>query len=385
MNGSHASSTATSGDRHKECRCSVALAVLVLLSGCGRGGHIYSPHSLPTELQAARAENAQTLDLSKLATYSMSNELIDRGDVLNVAISAGYGGEKIENMPVRVGEDGVANIPIIGRVMLAGIELPAAEQAVVSAAIERGLYRNPSITVTMNRRRTNQITVIGAVEKPGVYELPRGQSNLLAAIVAAGNLTEEAGTDVEIRRPTRAGNPGAGPPADDRVAGGAQLTSYSPGASPASQPRVAAQPVSHRINLVTAAQQGDGGQPLEDGDVIMIERRDPQPVHVIGLVAKPGQFELPFNQDVHLLDVIAMAGGVTLNVADKIHVIRQAPGREQPAVISVSYKSAKSGSKDNIRLAPGDVVSVEETPVTVFVDTIRTFFRVGFSSALPGL
>lgn len=380
MNGSlRAKSISTRFWRHAGC-----CAFLALAGGCGRGGHIYSSQSLPPELQAARTENARTLDLSKLATYSMSNELIDRGDVLNVAISAGYGGEKIENMPVRVGDDGIANIPIVGRVVLAGVELPAAEQVIASAAIERGLYRNPSVTVTMNRRRTNQITVIGAVEKPGVYELPRGQSNLLAAIVAAGNLTEEAGTDVEVRRPARAGVPGANPPATDRVAGGAQLTSYSSAAAspPAS---VLGHPTSYRIDLVTAAKQGDGGQHLEDGDVVMIERRDPQPVHVIGLVAKPGQFELPFNQDVHLLDVIAMAGGVTLNVADKIHVIRHSPNREQPAVIEVSYKSAKAGGNDNLRLAPGDVVSVEDTPVTVVVDSIRTFFRVGFTSALPGL
>jgi polysaccharide export outer membrane protein len=124
---------------------------------------------------------------------------------------------------------------------------------------------------------------------------------------------------------------------------------------------------------------------LEDGDVVNVERRDPQPVHVIGLVLKPGQFELPVNQDMHLLDVLALAGGVSLNVADKIHVIRNVAGREEPAVIELSLRDAKSGGKSNLRLAPGDVVSVEETPMTVAMDTVRTFFRVGFTSALPGL
>ena len=109
---------------------------VVTSGGCGRGGHIYSWCSLPVELQAAKTDNPRTIDLSKLATYSMSNELIDRGDVLNVAVSAGYGAEKIENMPVRVGDDGIANVPIIGRVPLAGIELQAAEQVVATAAIE---------------------------------------------------------------------------------------------------------------------------------------------------------------------------------------------------------------------------------------------------------
>ena len=360
-----------------------ALAALLTLAGCSRGGHLYSPRSLPPELQASRAENAQTIDLSRLASYSMSNELIDRGDVINVAIAAGYGAEKIDNMPVRVGDDGVANIPVIGRVELAGIELQSAEQVIAAASIERGFYRNPSVTVTMNKRRTNRITVIGAVEKPDVYELPRGASTLLAAIVAAGNLSKKAGTGVEIRRPARATTP-ASDSQQVRAAGGAQLTSYSPQRPSLPSPTVG-QPVAFKINLVTAAQQGDGGPSLEDGDVVMVERRDPQPVHVIGLVAKPGQFELPVNQDMHLLDVLALAGGLTLNVADKIHVIRTLPGHTEPAVIQISFKDAKAGGASNLRLSPGDVVSVEETPVTVVVDSIRTFFRVGFSSALPGL
>lgn len=350
------------------------------MAGCGRGGHLYSPNSLPVELQAARAENAQTLDLSKLATYSMSNELIDRGDVLNVAVNAGYGSDKIETMPVRVGEDGVANIPVIGQVALAGVELQSAEQMIAAAAVERGLFRSPTVTVTMNRRRTNQITVIGAVEKPGVYELPRGASNLLAAIVAADGLSKVAGTDVEIRRPARVQSLEQ----RDRVANAAQLTSYH-SQGPAGDSAPAAQPVSFRINLATAAKQGEGGQQLEDGDVVMVERRDPQPVHVIGLVMKPGQFELPVNQDMHVLDAIAQAGGVSINVAEKIHVLRRVPGKEQPAVIEVSYKDARAGGSSNLRLSPGDIVSVEDTPTTVFFESIRTFFRVGFTSALPGL
>jgi hypothetical protein len=36
-------------------------------------------------------------------------------------------------------------------------------------------------------------------------------------------------------------------------------------------------------------------------------------------------------------------------------------------------------------LAPGDVVSVEETPLTFTVGTIQSFVRFGFSSAIPGL
>ena len=63
----------------------------------------------------------------------------------------------------------------------------------------------------MKQCRTNKITVVGAVNKPGPHELPRGSSSLMAALVAAEGLTKEAGTEVEIRhtdsRQATAGGP----------------------------------------------------------------------------------------------------------------------------------------------------------------------------------
>jgi hypothetical protein len=35
-------------------------------------------------------------------------------------------------------------------------------------------------------------------------------------------------------------------------------------------------------------------------------------------------------------------------------------------------------------LAAGDVVSIEETPLTFTVGTIQSFVRFGFTSAIPG-
>ena len=48
-------------------------------------------------------------------------------------------------------------------------------------------------------------------------------------------------------------------------------------------------------------------------------------------------------------------------------------------------REAKRGGAANLLLAPGDVVSVEETPLTFTVSTIQNFIRFGFSAAIPGL
>jgi len=124
---------------------------------------------------------------------------------------------------------------------------------------------------------------------------------------------------------------------------------------------------------------------VEDGSVIMVKERERRSVSVIGLVKRPDSYELPEGEEVRVLDSLALAGGLTVSVADKVRVIRQPTGDGEPVIINVSVRKAKKSGKENLVLSPGDVVVIEETPTTVVVDTIRGFFRFGFTGAIPGL
>lgn len=339
---------------------------------------MYRVGDIPKDLLVPPTENVENVDLSRLATYSVSNQLIDRGDVLDVTIVTNFGTLASTTTPVRVGEDGTGDLPLIGKVRLAGLELEDAEQAIVSAAVQNGIYRDPHVTVTMERQRVNHVTVIGAVKEPGVYELPRGRSSLLAAVVAAGGLDEEAGADVEIRRPVRQdGRPDLFPPMPPQMAGGdqAQLTAYTDASAPA--------PQTICVNLVRAAEDGKASYFLDDGDVVMVTKQEPKRIHVMGLVRQPGQYDLPVNQDLYLLDALALAGGRTLEVADTVWLLRRLPGKSEPARIKLSVREAMLSGDANLRLAAGDVISVQETPVTFVIDALGRFFRVGVSSSLP--
>ncbi|HID24264.1 MAG TPA: hypothetical protein EYP14_17930, partial [Planctomycetaceae bacterium] len=250
---------------------SVSLAlILSLLSGCATVQ--YRASTLPPELQAPPVENPQVVDLSRLAMTPPSSQLIDRGDVLEVTITAGLGKDDTFTFPVRVNENGEADLPFVGSVALAGLELEAAEAAIAAACIQQQLYRDPHVTVTMKQQRVNRVTVVGAVEKPGIYSLPRGSSDLLAALVAAGGLAEDAGTDIEIRQPSRA-DPMPNPVADAGRSG-VVPAGYSVSEAASSGARTL------RVNLVSAAKAGSGGYYVPDGAVVMVERRDPQPIHV---------------------------------------------------------------------------------------------------------
>ncbi|HYW79053.1 MAG TPA: polysaccharide biosynthesis/export family protein [Thermoguttaceae bacterium] len=360
----------------------VVLAVLLIGSagGCAQRGFLAK--KLPPQYIAPVRSNIEEIDLSGLANYSVSSETIDLGDVLSVTIVTDYGDQDPMTTPARIRNDGTADIPLIGPVRVAGLELDQAEQAIAAAGIAGGIYKKPHVTVTMERQCVNKITVIGAVEEPGEYEVPRTRSSVLAAIVAAGALSDTASGDVEIRRRRsrsgQPGSPGLNPP---RIAGsrdGAQLTSYViPEPNQTGGPRVV------RINLVKAAAEGDGGPYLEDGDVVMVMKKIPKPVYVRGLVRKPGEFELSPNRDLYMLEALALAGGCTMPVADKVVILRRVEGEEEPIVIKTSIREAKADGSANVRLMAGDTVSVEETPATIVMRTITDVLRIGVGSTIP--
>ena len=108
----------------------------------------------------------------------------------------------------------------------------------------------------------------------------------------------------------------------------------------------------------------------------MIRPKEKRLVHVTGLVHKPDQFEIEDDHDLRVLDAIAMAGGVSSSVADKVIVIRHPENEPQPVVVEISLMRAKRDGTENLLLQSGDLVSVETTVATAFVETFKDLFRI---------
>lgn len=386
-----------SDDRCARLGMAACSVIGLLIAGCATSGQHYTHQTMPSQLLASKRDNVQTLDLTRLARATSNSDVIDRGDVIEVSISAGLDEKDTVTLPVRINEEGIANLPEIGPIPLAGLEMEGAEATIVAACVERQLYRRPNVTVTMKRQRMNRVMVVGAVKKPDVYELPRGRSDLLAAIVAAGGLEEDAGTNVEIRNPRRGANgrpvPVASTPGGsiDTVGHSNPLLPTSLGAPDSGNsgqtdviPVVDAdgKMESIKVDLVSATKTGKGGYVIEDGGVVSIEKRDPEPLHVIGLVRKPDRYEFPIAEDLRVTDAVALAGGTSLALADKVFVVRRVPQSSETAVIQVSLRQAKRNAQANLRLEPGDVVSVENTPATVLYEAFN-IIRFNVSAGLP--
>ena len=131
-----------------------------------------------------------------------------------------------------------------------------------------------------------------------------------------------------------------------------------------------------RLDLAKMESVAGQTHELNDRDMVMVLPEEKRLIHVTGLVIKADQFEIPKHQDVRVLDAIAMAGGVSSPVADKAFVIRRLPNMSEPTVIQVSLSQAKRNGRENLRLAPGDLVSVEATAATAVVDTVNNLFRM---------
>ena len=348
------------------------LLAIALFVGSGCYRRVITPKHLPKDLVAPHVTNAKAIDLSRLSGFASTKDFIEIGDVIEVTIVAGASDQGPLSIPIRINADGTALVPLLGSIPLAGMRVEQAEQIIRQQAMAGGVYVNPHVTVVLETKDANKVTVIGAVENPGTYELPRSSSNLLTAFVAAGGLTSNAATNIEVRSPAKQHFP-LNRQRQNRLANYNDANQH-------------VQPVSRsvKINLVTASNAGRGVN-LKDGDVVMVPEMDQNPVTVLGLVKKPADYKLPSDRDLHVLDVIGMAGGLTSPVADKIYVIRRIPGKPEAQVIKVSYHKAKRVRRENIRLASGDVVSVERTPLTVAFDVFDRFvnFGVGATTQVP--
>jgi polysaccharide export outer membrane protein len=350
------------------CSCSWLIVGLLLMVAIGVGcsSGTYRATNLPPELVAPPALDLETINLGGLAEHSVSLEVIQPGDVLDVSMVNDYSKLTTTTTPVRVADDGTVILPLVGKVSVGGMEVVQAEQAVNAQSVMRGIFRNPCITVAMRQCRTRKVTVVGAVNKPGPVELPRGASSLMTALIAAGGLSKEAGTEVEIRH-TDSRQPPFAPQAAVGPNGLATLASYQQSPSPAASTAI-------KVDLTSATSGAVKVPDLCDGDVVHVVKRVLRPIYVIGLVRKPGEFPYPTSQEIRVLDALALAGGVSNPVAEDVVVIRKLPNAKEAARIAISIQAAKSGS-DNLPLAPGDTITVEQTPLTVAVDAIQTFVR----------
>ena len=256
--------------------------------------------------------------LQEIQPLSVNEYKIGAKDLLEITVF---------NLPelsqtVRVSEDGSVTFSLLGKVEVAGLTAQELEKKLASL-LDRQYTKNARVTVFI--REFQKVAIIGAVARPGMYELV-GPTTLLLAIAQAGGLTAQAMNELFVYRHGKDGK----------------------------QTRIVVKLEDLMINGNL-----DLNIELQPKDVVNIPVDQMQNVFVYGEVRTPGAVPYLSSKRITLLQAIAQAGGTT-EWAKKSGVIIKRKDKKtgKEMNIPINLKRMINGKIADIVLEEGDVVIV---------------------------
>ena len=118
------------------------------------------------------------------------------GDLLRVNV---FGSPELSG-EVRVSESGNITYPLIGQVQVSGKSPAQVEAQLVSAFTEGGFLKQAQVTVLVMEYRSQKVSVMGHVTKPGQYSLQSSSRVLDVLAEAGGPINEEAADMATLMR-----------------------------------------------------------------------------------------------------------------------------------------------------------------------------------------
>ena len=234
-------------------------------------------------------------------------------DVLNINI---FEAQEL-NREVRVSAGGDISLPLLGSVRAAGLT-PRELEFVLQELLHRTYMKDPHVSVFVHEMQSHPVSVMGAVRRPGVFQI-RGSKTLLEVLSLAEGLADDAGETVIILRgaaltaePHLAADYPAG---SDHPSSSAQNAAEGTAVSSALNSNRFASEDAVQVNLKDLLESADShGNPLvQPGDIVKVTRAGV--VYVIGEVRKPGGFALKSNEKISVLQALALSEGLTRTAA----------------------------------------------------------------------
>jgi polysaccharide biosynthesis/export protein len=285
---------------------------------------------------------------------------IGPGDVVEISVP---GMEEIKDLFVRVSGEGMISVPFAGVINVTGMTDKTLKEE-IRRRLEENYMKNPQVSVFVKEFRSRQVAVIGAVQKPGLYNLASSADTVLSMLGQAGGMNNLAAERIlfipaEPAEPEKAKEIASALPA--------QLISQDP--SPliikSSDPIV--------INLDSIRRSGNEKYlniPARPGDVIMVPGAGE--VLVQGWIQKPGSYKI--TPGLTILGAVAAAGG-PMYAADtnSVKIIRT--GRQgQKVTLSADLESLKRGEQPDIPVQEGDVIELGGNGPRMALYGVYTFF-----------
>jgi polysaccharide export outer membrane protein len=295
------------------------------------------------------------------------------GDVIEVNVA---GVDEIKNLTERITGEGTLVLPFVGMIEVSGMT-DKTLRAEIRRRLETNYVRNPQVSLFVKEFRSRQVAVIGAVQKPGLYNLTSSADTILSMISQAGGTTASAAERIlfipaEPAEPDKAKEIISAMPI--------QMLNRDP--SPLILKN--AEPLVISLDGVNkSGQERYLSMPARPGDIVMIPGAGE--VLVQGWVAKPGAYKI--TPGLTLLGVVAAAGGMTFPAdAAAVELIRTNSAGHKSKLIA-DLDAIKSGANPDLPLREGDVVDVVSSSPKLFAYGFYRFFtslvHVGASANIP--
>jgi polysaccharide export outer membrane protein len=238
------------------------------------------------------------------------------------------------NKPARIDNDGDVQVPLVGRVHVAGLTVQKAEQElnkVLSTYI-----RDPQVVVSISEVRSQPVSILGAVNTPGVHQV-QGHKTLLEMLASAGGLRQDAGYSVRITRQMEWG------------------CIPLPGAAPDQSGQFSVA----ELNLKKIMEAKDPAENIQilPHDVISVPKAEM--VYVVGEVKRSGGFVLGEHESISVLQALSLAEGLG-PTADTRHarILRLKRDADQREELPVDVKGLLTGKKQDVSMQAEDILFV---------------------------
>lgn len=276
------------------------------------------------------------------ATASASELTIGGGDLLKVSVF----GATESDQEVRVDQTGNASLNFIGSVHLGGLTTSEAQTLIAKKLEDGGFYNHPQVSVFAKEYATQGISVLGEVQKPGVYPV-LGSRRLFDVLAMAGGTSQKAGRIVSV---TRRDHPEA--------------------------PR-------SLILSNDAAESAKSNIEVFAGDTITVSRAGV--VYVVGDVKRPSGVAMDNGTDMTVLQAIAVAEGTNPTAAlNKAKLIRKTPNG--PKEMPLPLKDMLSSKAPDVRLQAEDIIFVPNSAAkTATRRTLEAILQSATGLAVYGL
>lgn len=213
--------------------------------------------------------------------------------------------------------------------------------------------KNPQVNVIVREQKSQAMSVIGAVEKPGKYFVSK-RVHLLELIALAGGPNKESGTRVMVARTGSTSNCRM---PDSVVSDDVTVLGFK----------------------MREIQEGKRMLWMQPGDIVSV--LDADMVYVYGNVIKPG--EVKFREPITLRQAIASSQGLK-PATDKsvVRVLRQIPDSIERKELIYNLSEIDKGRGSDPYLEPNDIVAVSKDSTKAILNGVVTTFTNGLPTIL---